>query len=93
MRTFTAASTSSGAAPRYWTSTLMLSSSISGNTSSLLLTAARTPLNRMNAIIRLAATALRASQSIMPFTAPPRGASNDGSPRPVQATGGVVKPA
>ena len=48
----------------------MLSSCISGNTSSLLLTAARTPLARMNAIIRLAATPLRANQSIMPFQAP-----------------------
>ena len=65
MRTFTASSTSSGAAPRYGTSTLIRSSSISGNDSSRTFDVASTPLTRMNAIIRLAATLLRANQSIM----------------------------
>ena len=68
MRTFTADSTSSGAAPRYRTSTLIRSSSISGNTSSLALVAARSPLATMNTISRLAATPLRANHSIMPCT-------------------------
>ena len=72
MRTVTADSTSSGAAPRYGTSTLIRSSSISGNTSSLALVAASSPLATMNTIIRLAATPLRANHSIMPCTlAPP----------------------
>ena len=68
IRTVTADSTSSGAAPRYGTSTLIRSSSISGNTSSLALVAARSPLATMNTIIRLAATPLRANHSIMPCT-------------------------
>ena len=68
MRTFTASSTSSGAAPRYGTSTLIRSSAISGKCSSLTLVVARMPLTMMNAIIRLAATLLRANHSIMPFT-------------------------
>ena len=68
MRTFTASSTSSGAAPRYGTSTWIRSSSISGKTSSLTFVVARMPLTMMNTIIRLAATLFRANQSIMPLT-------------------------
>ncbi len=76
IRTFTPSSTSSGAAPRYGTSTWMRSSSISGNASSRVLVAPRRPLTTMNAIVRLAATLLRANQSIMACTLPldaPRG--------------------
>ena len=68
MRTLTASSTSSGAAPRYGTSTWIRSSAISGKCSSRTVVVARTPLATMNAIIRLAATLLRANHSIMPFT-------------------------
>ena len=67
MRMLTPSSTSSGAAPRYGTWMLTMSSSSSGNVSPRTLNIPMRPLTMMNAISRLAATGLRANQSIIPF--------------------------
>ena len=64
-RTLTASSTSAGAAPRYGIEIVILSSENSGNTSCLTVSIAITPLTMISTISRLAATELRANQSIM----------------------------
>ena len=69
IRTQTASSTSSGAAPRYGTSTRMRSSVISGKTSDVTCAVDRKPPATRNAIRRLAATGLRANHAIVPFIA------------------------
>ena len=67
IRMQTPSSTSSGAAPRYGTWMLTMSSSISGKVSPRTLNMPIRPLTMMNTISRLAATGLRANQSIIPF--------------------------
>ena len=67
IRTQTASSTSSGAAPRYGTSTLIKSSENSGKTSELMLANEMNPLVTRHTISKLAATEFRANHSIIRF--------------------------
>ena len=68
MRMETATSTSSGAAPRYGTSMLIMSSENSGNTSELTVVIEIAPLIMMKNISRLAATGFFANHAIIRFT-------------------------